>query len=109
LLGKQDREKFLDKSCLIRRGSKASDLEFDLDLHFQNLKVNFRFSNRNHYFWPQILKEHEILHLVWPLNDLEVKDQGHIKVNFNFLMGNFHFWSRSRKEQVDLMTLKSML
>jgi len=109
-LGKQDREKFFRQKLFGSKGAKkASNLEFDF--HFEgDLKVNFCFSNRNPYFWLQILKEHKILHSVWLLNDLEVEDQGHVKVNFKFLMGTSHFWSRSRKEQVDLtMTLKSML
>ena len=38
----------------------------------------------------------------WPLNDLELEDQGHVKVNFKFLMGNFHFLPRTQREHVDL-------
>jgi len=68
-LGKQDREKFFRQKLFGSKG--ASNLEFELDLHFQgDLKINFCFSNRNPYFWSQILKEHKILHSVWPLKDL---------------------------------------
>jgi len=77
LLEKQDREKFFRQKLFGSKRAK-SDLEFDFDLHFQSdMKVNFCFSNRNPYFWPQILKEHEILYSR-SLNDLE--DQGQLQI-----------------------------
>jgi len=50
-LGKQDREKFFRQKLFGSKGSMLDSFYFQSDL-----EVNFCFSNRNLYFWPQFWK-----------------------------------------------------
>ena len=63
-------------------------LNLTLDVSFKAFEAQLIFSNRNPYFWPQILKEHEILSMDMypckkfrPLLKSEVKNKGPIWKN----------------------------
>jgi len=101
---------FLDKSCLVGRGPKASDLEFDFDFHFQSdLKVNFCFLIRNPYYWSTPNSE-RAWNFTFGMSFEWSWDRRPRSCQLQIFNRKFHFLPSSRKEQVDLtMTLKSML